>query len=259
MAAMCRKCLKTASDEARRCAACGGRVVRFTETGEVLRLDAVADEPSVSRGVPALFAELDAPQVQAIPSPSAARTLAASPTPAATQYTQPQTAGLPSMNAVQPPHGYCQPGQSNLQPAAVQTAGYSHTLNGAEFANSVNGSGSGSNGGSEDHGLAPPLPMGYTYTDTASASASGGGHTVAPPAPRSGTFILPLTQLDDVVSEMLSPFGFEDRQPVAQPQAPTPIQAPPPQVAIPKAPPPQVAIPQAPRKSSRKPPVLRRC
>ena len=216
MAAMCRKCLKTASTEARRCSSCGGRIVRFTETGEVVELDAAAEEPGLSHGVPPLFSELSAPQNQATPQPNAAGAASGMGDLAAGgQYTQSQ-AGLPNFNGAQPANGYCQPGPAGMQPAAsVQAAGYSHALNGAQFASPVNSAGS--HRGTEDHGISPPLPMGYPYTETGGAPPA----TAQTQAQPQGTFILPLTQLDDVVSEMLSPFGFESPEPAVEPQAAT--------------------------------------
>jgi hypothetical protein len=238
VAAMCRKCLKTATAEARRCSSCGGRIVRFTETGEVVELDAAADEPGLSHGVPPLFSELSAPQDQATPQPNAAGAAGGmGNVTAGGQYTQSQ-AGLPNFNGAQPANGYCQPGPAGVQPAAsVQAAGYSHALNGAQFASPVNSAGS--NRGTEDHGISPPLPMGYPYTET------GGGPpaTAQTQAQPQGTFILPLTQLDDVVSEMLSPFGFESPEPVVEPQAPPQILVPSVESVAPRA---QQFVEQAP-------------
>jgi hypothetical protein len=223
VSAMCRKCLKTASEEARRCPACGGRVVRFTETGEVVELDATAEEPGLSRGVPPLFGDLDTvvPPTQA--------------TVSSPQFAQPQPGGSP-LTALQPPHGYCQPGTGAMQTAgAAQAMGYSQALNGAQFADPAGHQGSGHQPGNDSNGLTPPLPMGYSYTETRGPGAP-------PPAPTSppeqrGTFLLPLTQLDDVVGEILSPFGFEAvaPRPPAAPAPPVEVAAPP--VAAAQAPP----------------------
>jgi hypothetical protein len=68
VSAMCRKCLRSASEDARRCVACGGHLVRFNDTGQVVEIEVAGEEPSkTGGGIPALFADLEE---QLVPVPS---------------------------------------------------------------------------------------------------------------------------------------------------------------------------------------------
>jgi len=88
---------------------------------------------------------------------------------------------------------------------------------------------------STDQVLSPPLPMGY-YDGLAQTQA------VAPPPAEK--FLLPSGQLDKVVSEILSPFGFEERQIEMAPPPPPPPAPPPPAPLPPPPPPPAPPVPQ---------------
>jgi hypothetical protein len=244
VASMCKKCLKSAAAEARRCASCGGRIVRFSETGEMIELDAVAEEPGLSHGVPALFANLENSYEFASPAPNVVSTNGVAPMQSA-PHAQPQAGGA-SIATPPPPN------------AAAYTGPVPGPVN-----SQMNGMAASPERGHEGPGLAAPLPMGYAYTD-------GGAPPVAPArAEPSGTFLLPVTQLDDVVGEILAPFGFEVPAPHVSlqtapvmapvpevlaahraPQTPPLVAAPPPPPPPPPpAPPPPPPISQAPRPS----------
>jgi hypothetical protein len=134
---MCRKCLMSANEEARRCKSCGGPIVRFDEAGEVMEAGEEVDEKSHSGAIPPLFAEAEFTDLAIPPTPQ--------PTPPA--------AGSPTLSVAPPP--------SHSNPQTQM----------------------------------PPL-------------------------------LLPSSQIDDVVSEMLTPFGFERPAPAAAPD-PIPASAPP--------------------------------
>lgn len=231
MSAMCRKCLKTASDEARRCSSCGGRVVRFSESGEVIDIEATAEEPIKVGGVPALFENIETHYEVTVPAANgsglqmaAASAQSSYGAPLATAVAGTSFGGAVGI-AGAPPNGYCQPSSQGGQPDAGM---YAQPLNGHYQAVP---------GATEHHGLAPPLPMGYSEMD----------RPAAPPraAEPAAAFLLPVTQLDDVVGDILTPFGFERPAPVIEtPPGPPPFLVDPQHILDqPPAPEPQ-AVPQ---------------
>ena len=238
MSAMCRKCLKTASDESRRCASCGGRVVRFSETGEVIEVEAAGDEPTKSGGVPALFANLETVYEVAVPATNGGGSPMGMGQPQAPSAYGPATVtgtsfGGAAAGSVAPANGYCQPPAANGQPQVPsQVNGHAGLVNAGVYTEPVNGQYQPVSGANSNPGLVPPLPMGYTEPN----------HRAPAPAEPAGTFLLPVTQLDDVVSQMLEPFGFERPAPVFEPP-PLPPPPPPPQPRV--EPQPVVAQPQA--------------
>jgi hypothetical protein len=153
VAAMCRKCLRSASDEARRCPACGGHLVRFGDSGEVVEIIAGVDEPVRGPGgIPALFGDVTE-QFVSVAAPASTGIAQAAPP----SYAQAQAAYSPPVmpsNA----NGYSQaPGSMNgfsqpVAPAAV--------VNDQAPPPAV----------SMDQVLSPPLPMGY-YDGLAMATA----------------------------------------------------------------------------------------
>jgi hypothetical protein len=134
VSAMCRKCLSSAPEQARRCKSCGGPIVRFDESGGMVETEQAAEEAGVIGGIPPLFADLDDGWPQE-----------------------------PSLRPQSPPATTAQPPQ------------------------------------------APVVP-----------------HIPGPVQP-SGTLIMPASQLDDIVSGMLRPFGFE-QPPEAQAAGSSPLQ-----------------------------------
>ena len=209
MSAMCRKCLKTASDESRRCASCGGRIVRFSDTGEVIEVDAAGDEPTV-RAVACRRSSRISRPVRARPFPMTNATGAA---------IGPGPSQAPSM------HSPCPEPRSR----AARSAAPSHSLlrtataspvcrRAARIPAQVNAHAGPANAGvlradrqRQSHQAPPttskitvsrPAPHGLSRTAVAGASSP----SRAEPA---GAFLLPATQIDDVVAEMLLPFGFE--------------------------------------------------
>ncbi len=165
MSAMCRKCLKSAKEEARRCASCGGQIVRFDAAGEVIEADIEVDEKNASGSIPPLFADVDYIELEpAVPAPS-------QPSP-----------------VVQPPTS-----AFNLPPSPPNPTS-----------------------------AIPPSPANPTPANPTLANPPGPNPQTQLPTP----LLLPSSHIDDVVSEMLTPFGFERPAPAAAP-APIPAPAPP--------------------------------
>ncbi len=222
VSAMCRKCLKTASDESRRCSTCGGRIVRFSDTGDVIEIEATMEEPSQGGGVPPLFANLETQYELAVPMANAAAPAMGTGLPQTqSAYAPPQPTALVGSSfggavasVAAPPNGYCQPLFSGAQPEVpAQANGHTAPVNGT-YAQPINGQYQPDPVTNELGGLAPPLPMGYSEVGRPPASP--------PPPEPAGTFLMPVTQIDDVVSEILLPFGFERPAPVVEPPPPPP-------------------------------------
>lgn len=181
MTAMCKRCLKSASEDARKCTSCGGTIVRFSETGEVTEVEvASADEPAVSNGIPPLFGDLASMYA---PVPGFAASMPAPPPP-------PARVGTSAPH--QMPHGYSTPPHGVSQPA-----GGSYT---------------------------PIASNPHTHT-RGMVAAQQGPHSASPQSsavdnppiaiePRTA-FLMPAAQLDDVVDQILSPFGFEHAEPAS--------------------------------------------
>jgi hypothetical protein len=219
---MCRKCLKTASDESRRCSTCGGRVVRFSDSGEVIEIDVAGEEPTkLGGGVPALFANLETQYEVTLSSANVGGSQMA-PAQAQSAYGAPVATAVAGTSfggaiagAGAPPNGYCQPSGLGGQPEVpIHANGHAGPGGAGMYAQPINGQHQTPKDATEHQGLAPPLPMGYSEID----------HTVSPPRPAepAAAFLLPVTQLDDVVGEMLMPFGFERPAPVVAPPPPPP-------------------------------------
>jgi hypothetical protein len=161
--AMCKKCLKSAKEEARRCASCGGRIVRFNESGEVIDADEEVEEKHASGSIPPLFADVDYIDIETA--------VIAQPQP---------TPGIPAPTmAVNLPPAPPIAAPAIASPAVPAMADPSHTI--------------------------PSNPN---------------------PQIQSPPLLLPSSQIDEVVSEMLTPFGFERPAPATAP-APVPAPAPP--------------------------------
>jgi len=141
VSAMCRKCLASASDEARRCTSCGGRIVKFSEMGEVIEIDFTVgdDQPQMTRGVPPLFGDISNGL------PSVAVVNAHAPAAPPVHAPAPPTMPAPSGYTVSP--GYT-PHATEHPPAAAQHPAAQHPAQNGHLEES-------------DNGLSPPLPMGY--------------------------------------------------------------------------------------------------
>ncbi len=147
---------------------CGGRIVRFSDTGEVIEIEATAEEPTAATGVPPLFANLETQYAFTGPAPNSIGMAAAPPVQPA--YGPPLSTAVATsfggaIGGTAPPNGYCQPSPAGGQP---ETSGHmdtnheprepvTHAQPGAQYQSPA--------AQNEDFGLAPPLPMGYYEAD----------------------------------------------------------------------------------------------
>jgi hypothetical protein len=177
VSAMCRKCLRSTSDEARRCTVCGGRIVRFNDLGEAVEIESSMDDPAEAKAIPPLFGDFET-QVAASPANSHSPAM---PSGAGMGM------GIAPMGTVAPQSGNGHAGGNG----ALAGISAPPAATGRALHNAYDGPGTSS-----------PLPIGGY--DGTNVQYPGVVPVMAP-----GALILPAAEVDDVVTEMLTPFGFE--------------------------------------------------
>jgi len=212
VSAMCRKCLRSAPEEAQRCASCGGMIVRFTDSGEMVEIESAGPESSVrhaSGGLPALFSDLE--DMYATPDTAAPDTAAhdtAIPNTAAHHTAIPDTAAHDAAARDTGAHDTGATVPDTMPAEAVPDTVQTGT---AVSGTSVSGT------ALSGTAVSPTARAGVTGTAFAESRQISELDTEPTEAgiKAVGAVLLPATQLDDLIAEILTPFGFE-RQAVAQ-------------------------------------------